>query len=279
MIINTMTYEQIYREISRDFRDVRDYYDNVLKPKVCKSARKSSIYTWRKFDFYTHPKSKNKYVYFSIVKKHSLWEHPEATVFCEYEGTYGKEIVTVAVGTDRYKFRDALVISVFQAHFFKRYFERFIKDDNVEINKIAIFLARNAYSLPISSEAVSANELLKDEAGYIDTAMLNLDGLCLGKNSIENRNIYIYKTFLPFDMLNPKQNEKVFPEYIRMLATSGCVDYPQCTKTINDIYMNAARKLHEIAEGDNHMTEEERFRAFMEEYSTACHALSKYIII
>lgn len=43
------------------------------------------------------------------------------------------------------------------------------------------------------------------------------------------------------------------------------------------MYMAAARKLHEIVHGDNHMTEEERYYAFMKEYSTACHALSEYI--
>lgn len=55
MILSTMTYEEIYREISYDFRDILDYYKQTLKPKVCKSAQKSHIYPWRKFDFYTHP--------------------------------------------------------------------------------------------------------------------------------------------------------------------------------------------------------------------------------
>ena len=279
MLLSNMTYEEIYREIRDDFRDVRDYYDKVLRPNLCKRACKSSKYPWRNIEGYTHPKSKNNYVYFSIVKKHSLWESPEVTVFCDYEGKYGKEIITIAIWKDRKTFQDALVISVFQAHFFKRYFERFIKDDTAEADKIIIFLARNAYSLPLSAEAVSAKELLKDEPGYINTAMLNLDGLCLGKIRNENRNIIIYKTFLPFDELHHNQNEKVFPEYIRMMATHACADYPHCAKTINDMYMTAARNLHEIAQGDNHMTEEERYRAFMKEYSTACHALSKYIII
>lgn len=279
MLISTMTYEDVYREISHDFRDVRNYYDNVLRPKLSKCACKSSIYPWRNIEGYIHPQSKNKYVYFSIVKKHSLWEHPEVTVFCDYEGKYGKEIITIAIWKDRKTFQPSLVISVFQAHFIKRYFERFIKDDKAEVDKIIIFLARNAFSLPLGAEGVSAKELLKDEPGYINTAMLNLDGLCLGKISNENRNIYIYKTFLPFDELHQKQYEKVFPEYIRMLATHACADYPQCAKTINDIYLAAAQKLHEIAQGNNQMTDAERYQVFMKEYSSACRALSKYIII
>ena len=120
-----MTYEEIYREIRDDFRDVLDYYSKTLKPKVAKSAQKSSKYPWYKFDLYIHPKSQNKYVFFSIVKKHSLWKEPEPTVFCEYEGKGGKEIITAAIWKDRRTFQPTLIISVFQAHFFKRYQERF----------------------------------------------------------------------------------------------------------------------------------------------------------
>lgn len=279
MILSTMTYEQIYREISHDFRDVLNYYEHTIKPKVCKSAQKSKLYPWRKFDFYIHPKSRNNYVYFSIVKKHSLWETPECTVFCDYEGKYGKEIITMAIWKDRITFRDTIIINIFQVHFFKRYFERFIKDERAENDKIMIFLARNSYAIQISSDAVSQNERLKDEPGYIDTALLNLDGLCLGKVSKENRNIIIYKTFIPFDELYAIQNEKVLPEYIRMLADMGCSDYPQCKETIFTMYNESAKKQRDILLGDNPMNREERFQAYLKEYTTTCRKLRKYIII
>ena len=274
-----MTYEQIYREISHDFRDVLNYYEHTIKPKVCKSAQKSKLYPWRKFDFYIHPKSRNNYVYFSIVKKHSLWETPECTVFCDYEGKYGKEIITMAIWKDRITFRDTIIINIFQAHFFKRYFERFIKDERAENDKIMIFLARNSYAIQISSDAVSQNERLKDEPGYIDTALLNLDGLCIGKVSKENRNIIIYKTFIPFDELYAIQNEKVLPEYIRMLADMGCCDYPQCKETIFTMYNESAKKQRDILLGDNPMNREERFQTYLKEYTTTCRKLRKYIII
>lgn len=275
-----MTYEQIYREISHDFRDVVDYYERIVKPKVCKRAKKSKFpYPIRKFDFYTHPKSRNNYIYFSIVKKHSLWDSPECTVFCDYEGKYGKEIITVAIWKNPISLHDAIVVNVFQAHFFKRYFERFIKQDEAEIDKIAIFLARNAYAIQISSDVVSLKERLKDEFGYMDTALLNLDGLCLGKVSIENRNIIIYKTFLPFDELYAEQNEKVLPEYIKMLVDIGCQDYPQCRETIYAIYNESAKKQRDILLGDNLMNREERLRAYLNEYSTTCHKLCEYIIL
>ena len=280
MILSSMEYEDIYREIRNDFRDVLDYYNKTLKPKVCKEALKcpQNLYPWRKFDYYTHPKSRNKYVFFSIVKKHSLWKEPESTVFCEYEGKYGKEIITAAIWKDRRTFQPTLMLSVFKPHFFQRYKERFLKNNDFEFNKIAIFLARNAGALQISSEAVSAKELLKDEPGYNNAALLNLDGLCLGKVSIENPNIYIYKTFIPFDELFWKQNEKVFPEYLRMLADQGAADYPQCRETIYTIYNESAKRQNDILLGDNPMNKEERLQAYLKEYSATCHELIKYVI-
>ena len=234
---------------------------------------------WRWLDYYVHPTSKNKYGFFSIVKKHSLWKTPEVTIFCEYEGEFGKEIITMAIWKDRMTFRNTLLINVFQAHFFKRYFERFIKDDRAEVDKIAIFLARNANSLQISSDAVSVNELLKDEPGFIDTAQLNIDGLCLGKKSIENRNIIIYKSFVPFEMMYQIQFEKVVPQYIQMLAAQACEDYPKCTETIGNLYNDSIGKFREILLGDNSLTKEERIRAYMQEYQKTCTELFKYIIL
>lgn len=279
MILSTMTYEEMYREISHDFRNVLDYYQNTLTSKVSKSAQRSHIYPWRKCYFYRHPKSKNQYVYLSIVKKHSLWEKPGIVIFCEYEGKFGKEIITVAIWKDRMTFKPAPIISVFQAHFFKRYFERFIKDDSAEVDKIVIFLARNAFSLPISDEAVSANELLEDEPGYINTALLNIDGLCLGKISKENRNIIIYKTFVPFGQLFKTQFEKVLQQYIQMLATQACKDYPHCQETINAMYNNAVDKFRQILTGDNPMSNEERIRTYLQEYQMTCSKLYKYVIL
>ena len=279
MILSTMTYEDIYREIKNDFQDVFNHYIKTFRPKVCKMAQKSSIYPWRKFDYYTHPSSRNKYVYFSIVNKHSSWAEPAVVMFCEFEGKFGKEIITIAKGKEQITFRPALIINVFQAHFFKRYYERFIKDEQIEYNKIAIFLARNSYSLPLSSEAVSANELLKDEPGYFKTAMLTLDGVELGLQSKENRNIYIYKTFVPFDEMFQKQYEKVLPEYMTMLVNRGCADYPQCKETIKKVYSDAAKEIRDLVLGDNQMSTEDHNRAYMLAYSKACQELFKYIIL
>ena len=279
MLLSTMSYEEIYREILKDFRDVKVYYDVAIKEKVCKSAQKSRIYPWRHFDFYTHPKSQNKYTYLTIIKKHAWWNNPEVTVFCEYEGERGKEIITMAPKKDIMTSKYNLVISVFQAHFFKRYYERFIKDEQAEQYKIALFLSRNAGALQLGSKIVSDNEQIKEDSECHNSGMLNLDGLCLGKISKENPNIFIYKTFIPLDRLYQKQFERVMHEYLRMIALRGGEDNPHCRKTIEDTYNNAARRFHDILLGNNHMTDKERVQTYLEEYNKTCDILRQYIIL
>ncbi len=279
MLLSTMSYEEIYREILKDIRDVKEYYDVAIKEKVCKSAQKSRIYPWRHFDLYTHPKSQNKYTYLTIIKKRAWWNNPEVTVFCEYEGERGKEIITMAPKKDIMTSKYKLVISVFQAHFFKRYYERFIKDEQAEQYKIALFLSRNAGALQLGSKIVSENEQIKEDSECHNSGMLNLDGLCLGKISKENPNIFIYKTFIPLDRLYQKQFERVMHEYLRMIALRGGEDNPHCRKTIEDIYNNAARRFHDILLGNNQMTDKERVHTYLEEYNTTCDILRKYIII
>ncbi len=279
MLLSTMSYEEIYREILKDFRDVKEYYDVAIKAKVCKSAQKSRVYPWRHFDFYTHPTSHNKYTYLTIIKKHAWWNNPEVTVFCEYEGKGGKEIITMAPKKDIMTSRYKLVISVFQAHFFKRYYERFIKDEQTEQYKIALFLSRNAGALQLGSKIVSYNEQIKEDSEYYNSALLNLDGLCLGKISKENPNIFIYKTFIPLDRLYQKQLERVMHEYLGMIAIRGSEDHPHCKNTIEYIYNNSIKNFRDILLGKYQMTDKERIQTYIEEYNKTCDILRKYIIV
>lgn len=277
MILNTMTYEQIHREISKDFHDVLEHYKRNLAPKVSKLALKSPFYPFRRFEFYTHPKSKNLYTYFCIVNKHSLWKNPEVIVICEYEGNFGKEIITVSVGNDHMTGRQILYTSVFQAHFFKRYYERFIKDERSEYDKIAIFLARNAGALSLGKEAVSENE--QEDPGYDNVALLNLDGLCLGKRSRDNRGIIIYKTFIPLNELYQVQYEKVLPQYMQMVFHRACTDNPNCVKMLEAIAADGVAKCNDIIHGNNSLTDAEKIRAYFQQYQDLCQELGRYIIL
>ncbi len=279
MILNTMTYEEIYREISDDFRDVVDYHKIALEPKIKKIALKSKKYPYYRIDDYTHPRSRNKYHFLSIVKKHSLWDRPEMTLYCDYESKYGKEIITAAIGNDIRTFRPAIMISVFQSHFIKRYSERFLKDSSSGPFRIEILLARNTGSFPIDRNAVSPKELAKEDPDYYDEALLNLDGLCLCKRNKKNPNIILYKTFIAGENIFLSQFEKVIPYYIQLLAHQAAIDYPQCEKTIDKIYREGVQRCREVFTGGNDLSQEEQIQTFLKEYKDACIELSKYIII
>ena len=258
---------------------MKAYYDVRIKAVVSKSALKAKRYPLVTQHSYIHPQSKNKYSYISIVKKRSLRDNPEVTVYCEYEGKYGKEIITIAPSKDRTTFQPVLLICIYEAHFFKRYFERFLKGITEEHNKIKTFFIRNAGGYDIGSTSVSINELLKDDSEHLDSAWLNLDGLCLGKIYNENRNIIIYKTFISLSELHPKQLERVLHEYITMIAKRGYMDNPQCVKSIEEIYTNAIRRFRDILQGESHMTDKERFQLYLQEYNNACDNLRKFIIM
>ena len=281
MLISSMTYEEIYRAIRRDFQDVLDHYRQIVKIAVGKKALKvaKSRYPFRKVDAWEHPESHNIYYYLTIIKKRSLWDKPEVTVFCEVERNDGKEIIVPAVGKNINTFRDALIISVFQPHFLKRYAERFIADENFKDDRVMYLLIRNAYALSLGEKLASNKELQTIDPELSNDSLLNFDGLCLGKRSKENNNIIIYKTFVPINQLYPKQYEVVMHEYLQIYYTAACRDYPQCVARINQICDEGIKKIRNILSDENSLTPEEKFKAYVEEYEQTCRKLCEYIIL
>ena len=281
MLIASMTYEEIYREIRSDFSDVLERCRQIIKPAIGKLALKTaaSRYPVRHVYAWEHPQSHNAYYYLAIVKKHSLWDKPEITVFCEVQRKEGKEIIVPAIGKDIYTFRNEVIISVFQPHFLQRYAERFIDNEEFKEDRVMHFLIRNAYAIALGEKLASVKELQKIDPELSNESLLNFDGLCLGKRSKENRNIIIYKTFVPINQLYPKQYEVVMRQYLQIYYTAACLDYPQCQATIKQICDEGIEKIQSILLGDNSLTTEERLKAYTDEYEQTCRKLCKYIIL
>ncbi len=279
MLIASMTYEEIYREIRNDFGDVLARYRQNVKPAIGKLARKSSRYPVRHVYEWEHPRSHNAYYYFTIVKKHSLWDKPEITVFCEVEQKDGKEIIVPAIGKDIYTLGDTLIISVFQPHFLKRYAERFIEDEEFKEDRVIYLLMRNAYAISLGEKHASDKELQKIDPELSNESLLNFDGLCLGKRSKENRNIIIYKTFIPINRLHPEQYAVVMHEYLQLYYTAACRDYPQCQTTIKQICDEGIEKMTKILSKESTLTHDEKLRAYTDEYEQTCRKLCEYIIL
>ena len=113
MLLSTMTYEQIYREIKNDAPELFVAIEKKL-PEFRKYAKRASgaygrTYAWK------HPKSQNNYTYFFHIKRHSDWDKtPRLIIFTEYDAPLGKMTITVM--------RDPngnIRIGIFKSHFFK----------------------------------------------------------------------------------------------------------------------------------------------------------------
>lgn len=70
MLLSTMTYEQIHREIVSDYREL---YAAIMKEFAGfqKIAKKAKRYPYRKKYQWTHPVSHNQFTYFFETKRHS----------------------------------------------------------------------------------------------------------------------------------------------------------------------------------------------------------------
>lgn len=281
MFLSTMTYKEIYRGIRNDFRDVLDHYKLKVQPAIGKLARKTAnpLYPIRKVYGWEHPISHNAYFYLTIVKKHSLWDKPEVTIFCEVERKEGKEIIVPAIGGNIYTLHEDLIINVFQPHFLQRYAERFIDNEEFKENRIIYLLIRNAFSISLGEKLASDKELQKIDPELSNESLLNMDGLCLGKRSKENRNIIVYKTFIPLNQLHPQQYFVVMHEYLQIYYIAACKDFPQCKATIHQICDDGITRMQYILSSESSLTPEEKANAYTKEYEQTCRKLCEYIIL
>ena len=96
MLLSTMTYEQIHREIVNDYREL---YDAIMKEFAGfqKIAKKAKRYPCRKKYHWTHSVSHNQYTYFYETKRHSDWDKdPRLVIYTEYETKKGKTTIVIA---------------------------------------------------------------------------------------------------------------------------------------------------------------------------------------
>ena len=119
MLIASMTYEEMYREIRNDFRDL---YATIMEglAKFQQSAKRAKHYPFGIIYEWKHPKSQNTYTYFFQVKRHSEWDkEPRLVIYAEFDDEGGKTTITIVNANS-----GILQIGIFRPHFFKRYYER-----------------------------------------------------------------------------------------------------------------------------------------------------------
>ena len=73
MLLSTMTYDQIYHEIVKDYHDLSAAFMKEIAG-FQKLAKKAKRYPIRKIYQWKHPVSFNQYTYFFETKRHSDWD-------------------------------------------------------------------------------------------------------------------------------------------------------------------------------------------------------------
>ena len=95
MFLPTMTYEEIYQAISKEMSEVFGHYQKIVKPKVDRTLKTATNFPKRITIDWKHSKSRNTYTYYIQSNRRSQWDNPFMSVFCEYDGKNGKELLAV----------------------------------------------------------------------------------------------------------------------------------------------------------------------------------------
>lgn len=277
MLIASMTYEEMYRAIKSDFRDLTDAIlkDQMNFHLLAKRAKKypyGRVYEWK------HPKSHNTYTYFFQVKRHSEWnKEPRLVIFTEFDDENSK--TTIPIVNDP---NGNIRISIFRPHFFQRYYERNLTTIKGDIPKTErkiklAFLSRTSTVVFMGKEVVTKNELEKENSDFESDAILTTEGLIFIKRLKANPNIIIYKTYVAPEDLYAEQYKHVTSQAIHLFYQCAVKDSPRYQKSIDEIYINGINELNALwINPDLPFDEKQLLR--MNKYQEVIDKLYDYII-
>ena len=181
MITEKMNAKDIIKEFKKDLKDINKHfgkhYEKCFKRQVLQST---------KFPFVPDPlhftsSRKNKYLMYIEAKKRSDWKNNKYYYVCYNNSTEYMYCI------------DLDSILIFPPHFFSRYRERFIKNNNITTQQVIIKYFK--HNLIIS---IKLNTKDKTFMGSCN------DGIVFGEY---NNGLAIVKTFISRDMLFEKQKK------------------------------------------------------------------------
>lgn len=222
MLLPTMTYLEMYECIKSDEQKL-DYWKQKLHTKASKA-----LYT-NPWHYETVTINRNQYIIFYYKEPHYTFSTDFTSSYCILLNGRKRMAVQVMMNGihNHYdnKHYSIPCVNLFSEHFFERYNERFLKNNNLKYNEIVgIFFSRNNQHIPVKiDERINLN--IEKYSDFERMGFKVRDGFCFTAGGIqtlkeENTPVAlgnIYTTFLDNETLDDSQIEAIKKEYLASL--------------------------------------------------------------
>lgn len=239
MILPSMTYKEIYDDLVADAKKIEIRIEKML-PKAVRHFKKSLSFPDWYIDEYKIPSTNNQHIIFFYAGNEREIECPHYTIFSIMFNDRQRFVIKgFKMGyrhTPQSKMEELPQIHVYTSHFFQRYNERFLHNDNLTSNEVAgLFFIRNPRPIPINlNEEINRN--FKEHGEHNLHGMKVNDGFCFTQSALDGKAsedgirendevesmLFLYTSFINRANMSDIQIEAIEKEYYEVLKR--CVD-------------------------------------------------------
>lgn len=198
MIVESMTHEEVYKEISKDTPELASWWNRTEK-ELAKAARKMMKFPISKWFKYV---TRRRNTYFTTVRIMGR-NFYRSNLYAVFAVRLERNGISVYFANFRECEREDRIVLI--PHVFDRYRERFLKtDDAGTLEVIRKFLSRNVSgSVTTNNDAFGSSVV---DSGRDNVCMCVSDGVLFGE---ETDYATVFRTFVTYDMSLERQ-EKYF---------------------------------------------------------------------
>ncbi len=217
MIVANMNLHEVYKNLTEEKTKLVWKRDSLF-PKAIKEMRRQGSYpAWIMYD-YKMPSSNNQYIIYFYA------EHPFGKVMADF-------LCVLYDDNKRYiiKWTDTEIpeIHVLTSHFLQRYKERFLDNENLTANEVAVrYLTRNYVMRPLPIDE-RINQNISNYGEYAGEGFLVRDGFCFKLSGEEIKDdsstirISMFTTFMPTSDMSVTQRKAIFEECMKEIDALG----------------------------------------------------------
>lgn len=198
MIVPSMTEKEIREELFKDLADLDKPIERFRKDFRSKVLRSYKFPVQESYDCKSL-KRRNLFVITFVANKRGQHDNPIVGIYCIYERKEGMYAAVYQPFTSK--------ITIYAPHFFKRYQERILKDDNLPISEIIKEYFQNCRGLTCVDIDKDLEATYQCFEGHYNDEVINFvsvtaRGYCFGE---KHGDVSIVKTIISEEMLSEKQ--------------------------------------------------------------------------